>query len=112
MALLLMLAIVRDKPGLRAAQPAEAGPLAQGTCCVLHPGESGFNRIAGVTLIRVVWHYCIGKEDYIKKVDKDCIKKICSSRKTNTFLSMTTSFKSSMIVFDPLWILLHFPPAP
>ena len=51
---LLMLAIVGDKPGWRAAWPAEAGPLAQGPCCVLHPGESG---VAGVTLISVVLHY-------------------------------------------------------
>ena len=59
---------VGDKPGWRAAWPAEAGPLAQGPCCVLHPGKSGFNRIAGVTLISVGWHYWILK----RKLYQNC----------------------------------------
>ena len=58
---------VGDKPGWRAARPADAGPLSQGPCCVLHPGESGVNRIAGVTLISAGWRYCIWKRKYIQK---------------------------------------------
>ena len=61
----LMLAIVWDKPGWRAARPA--GTLAQQPCCVLHPGESGDNMIAEVTLISVGWRYCIWKrKSYLK----------------------------------------------
>ena len=78
---LLMLAIVRDKPGLRAPWPAEAGPPAQGPCCVLHPGESGDTTIAVVTMISIVSHYCNWKgklyfqQQKTNFFDKECIKK-------------------------------------